>query len=282
MFVGMLSRSSLVPRFGGLVSRRFTSLEVHPQPIVVSRLPDSPGIALIQFHRPEKMNAMNIEMGEAFEHAVQDLSKDETLRAVVISGSGKAFSAGGDYDFLLARASVSPAENAREMRAFYSRFLSVRTLPVPVISAINGHAVGAGLCLALATDIRIAYANAKLGVNFTQLNLSPGMGGTFFLPRVAGPQVANYLMLTGGIITAERAKELGLVLECCSDRAETLERALEIAKQIASAGPLAVRATVQSLRQQHLRDLEIALQREADAQAQCYADPEYLQRVKSL
>lgn len=109
-----------------------------------------------------------------------------------LQGAGKAFSAGGDLDWLLARHRDTPENNIRIMQEFYQKFLVLRSLPMPVIAAINGPAVGAGLCMALGgADIRVASKSARMGVTFTKLGLHPGMAATHFLPNIVGPQVTS-------------------------------------------------------------------------------------------
>ena len=173
-------------------------------------------VAIMRLNRPKVLNAMTVALGEGFSAAVADLRDqcaNEDIRAVVVTGNGKAFSAGGDLQFLQDRHYDTPANNAPLMRAFYERFLCVRTLPVPVIAAINGPAVGAGLCFALACDIRLAAANAKLGLTFVGLNLHPGMASTHFLPLIVGPQVASEMLLTGKLYSGLEAERKGVVAE---------------------------------------------------------------------
>lgn len=126
--------------------------------LVTMKLDSSTGVAIITLNQPEKMNAMTVEMGEAFERVVADLctKPPPALKACVLTGAGRAFSAGGDLEFLMDRHRDAPTNNAKIMREFYSRFLSVRKLEVPVIAAINGPAIGAGMAVACACDIRIA------------------------------------------------------------------------------------------------------------------------------
>jgi enoyl-CoA hydratase/carnithine racemase len=117
----------------------------------------------VTLNRPSSLNAMTVEMGQAFEECMRSLSTAPSVRCVVLTGAGAGFSAGGDLNFLQSRSTDTPFHNAREMRAFYSRFLSLRTLPVPIIAAINGPAVGAGLCVAAACDMRVTASKTKMG-----------------------------------------------------------------------------------------------------------------------
>jgi len=172
-------------------------------------------------------------------------------------------SAGGDLEFLRDRTKDTGTNNANVMRAFYRRFLSLRSLPVPVISAINGPAIGAGFCVALATDIRVTSPTTKLGLTFVGLGLHPGMAGTHFLPRLVGHQTASRLLLTGDVILGKEAAELGLVT--LAD--DPLEHALEMATRIVRQNKDAVNMCTRSLRNQQDFDLERSLWREADCQA---------------
>eukprot|EP00939_MAST-03C_sp_MAST-3C-sp1_P005094 g5094.t1 len=206
-------------------------------------------------------------MGDAFQQIVDELREDEHLRCVVLTGEGRAFSAGGDVAFLRKRMADSPLSNAKEMVNFYRRFLCVRDLHVPVIAAINGHAVGAGMCVAMACDMRIASPRSKLGFTFSKLGLHPGMGATHFLPSVAGPEIAARMLLTGELVDGNRARELNIVGTVAED---PLQEAINLAIDIAAAGPVAVQTCVRTLRKAQSRGLEDALWREADAQSQCY------------
>jgi enoyl-CoA hydratase/carnithine racemase len=208
-------------------------------------------------------------MGQEFKSIMKELNTTDT-RALILTGNGRAFSAGGDLDWLQQRTTQTPFENAKTMSSFYGLYLkSVLKTPFPVIAAVNGHAVGAGACLSLACDIRIASTNAKYGFNFVNLGIPPGMGGSYTLPILVGLQNASRLMLTGEIIDAKEAKELGLVLDVVEDAHEA---ALVLARKIALASPVAVQATTKTLRMR-LSDgaLDRAIQREADTQAICFS-----------
>ena len=152
------------------------------------------------------------------------------------------------------------------MLAFYRSWLSIRDVEVPTIAAVNGHAIGAGLALALACDLRYAAADARLGVPFTSLGLHPGMATTWSLPQVVGPAVANDLLLTGRIVTGAEALGLGMVSQALPAQ-DVLPAALEAARRIAAAAPVATRLTLEALRSGGQRGLDEALQWEALAQA---------------
>ncbi len=257
-------------------SRRALSSAAEP-PVLVER---SGRIATITLNRPAVLNAMTADMGDHFAAAVHELSAaGDEVGAVVVTGAGKAFSAGGDLDFLAARAADAPHRNAHIMRRFYERFLCVRRLPVPVVAAINGPAVGAGLCLALACDVRVAAPKARMGVSFVTLGLHPGMGSTHLLPALIGPQRAARMLLTGELVTAEQALSDGLVAQLDDD---ALAAAHALANCMADAAPIAVRGTVRTLRNQIDAGFESALWREASAQAECYASEDLAEGVRAL
>lgn len=205
---------------------------------------DPAGIATLAFNRPESRNAMSPAMGEEVVRAVDELRRDERVRVVVVTGRGKAFSSGGDLSMLARDSGVPVPGETPTMggspREFYTRYLAIRELPVPTIAAINGHAIGAGLCLALACDLRIAVVDAKMGMTFTRLGIHPGMGGTFFLPRLVGTARACELFFTGRVIDAVEAERLGVVNQTVS-RADFDAAVNKLAGEIASAAPIAVR-----------------------------------------
>jgi enoyl-CoA hydratase len=235
------------------------------------------GVAVVTFDDPERRNAMSQAMGETFAARMAELRDDESLRALVLTGAGGAFSAGGDLSMIGSRAEQgaggesSAADRIRAtMRSFYELFLSVRDLPCPTVAAINGHAIGAGLCVALACDLRIAAEDAKLALNFTRLGLHPGMGATWTLPRIVGPAIAAELLYTGRVFTGAEAARLGVVSRAVP-RDQTLAEGLALARAIAAAAPLAVRGVKRSLRVTAGADLPAQLDVEAREQALCFA-----------
>ena len=143
-------------------------------------------VARIMLNQPDKMNAMTAQLVEDFGKVLESIhSNAADYDAVLITGAGKAFSTSGDQKWLEERCKDTPSRNSQIMHDFYHQFLAVRSLPLPVVAAINGPAVGAGMCLAMACDIRIAAKNAKMGFPFVSLGLHPGMGATHIIASVA-------------------------------------------------------------------------------------------------
>jgi enoyl-CoA hydratase len=232
---------------------------------------DGSGVAVVVLDDPDRRNAMSVDMGEALRATTEELAADDDLRAVVLTGEPPAFSAGGDLAMLedYARRTREEGFDATDsMRDFYARFLSVRQLPVPVVAAINGHAVGAGLCVALACDLRVVADEAKVGLNFSRLGLHPGMAGSWLLPEILGTQRAAELLYTGRLVTGREAASWGLALESLPAE-EVLPRATALAHEIAEAAPLVVRQLKQTLAEP-AATLDEALGREARCQAVNY------------
>ncbi len=214
------------------------------------RVERTEGIVTILLNRPETRNSMTPAMGEELARAVSGLQSDSTVRVVILRGEGKAFSSGGDLGMLARDAGLIAGGEGPTMagapREFYERFLSIARLKVPTIAALNGHAIGAGACLALACDLRIASRVAKIGFTFTRLGIHPGMGATYFLPRLLGTARACDLLFTGRIVDAEEALRLGLVDRLASAEEFDAE-VMRWAREIAGAGPLAVRLTKRAI-----------------------------------
>ena len=233
-------------------------------------------IATLLFNDPDRRNAMTRAMGEAFRDRVADLASDPSLRAVVISGSGRAFSAGGDLDMLDQQAISGAAAPGRawrgirdEMSSFYRLFLAVRDLHCPTIAAIQGAAVGAGLCVALGCDIRYVASEAQLGLNFAKLGVHPGMAATWTLPRLVGSALAAELLFTGRLIDGAEALRIGLASRALP-AAEVLAEAQQTAREIAANAPIAVRAIKRALARSEAASLEDQLQFEASEQARTF------------
>jgi enoyl-CoA hydratase len=220
-------------------------------------------------------------MGDALQALVPELNADPELRCLLVTGEGRAFSAGGDLDFLEENSRRSPAQNEADMQAFYRKFLAIRQVEVPTIALLHGRATGAGLCFALGCDMRLAAEDALLSVNFVRVGLTPGMGGTWTLSRLVGPALAAELLFTGRTVAAAEAKALGLVSGVYpADR--LFEAGMGLACQIAEAAPGAVKATKRLLRENATRDLDEALDAEALAQATAFASEDLKEGIAAI
>ncbi|MBW2269871.1 MAG: enoyl-CoA hydratase/isomerase family protein [Deltaproteobacteria bacterium] len=245
-------------------------------------------VATVTFNDPDRLNAMTEAMGRAFAEETRQLAGDASLRAVVLTGAGRAFSAGGDLDWIEAQADAARsasgearADIRKYMRSFYGLFLSLRELPCPTIAAVNGHAVGAGLCVALACDMRLASRQARLRLNFSLLGLHPGMGATWTLPRLVGPAHAAELLYSGRSLDGEEAARIGLVNRALEPDAVVPE-ARKLAAAIAGAAPLANRGIKRALAQSAGATLTEQLDFEASEQARCFESEDVREGLAAL
>ncbi len=239
------------------------------------------GVGIITLNDPDSLNAMSEAMASDFRAVVETLRpKAKDLCALILTGAGRAFSAGGDLKMLDGKRALSGEANRLLMLGFYDSFLSLRDLGVPLIAAINGAAVGAGLCVASACDIRLAATGAKLGFTFVRLGLHPGMGATYFLPKVIGHAHAAELLLTGRVVEADYALRIGLVSRVVAPD-QVLPEARAIAAELREGGPEAIRQLLESIRNPQAT-LDQALQREALCQAVNYGGEEFAEGVKAV
>ncbi|WP_134741998.1 enoyl-CoA hydratase/isomerase family protein [Nocardioides sp. 503] len=225
----------------------------------------SSGVALLVLDQPDRRNAMSEEMTSSWVAAIDELAADPSVRAVVVTGEGTAFCSGGDTSWIAGEPDATVDRLRTRMIGFYRAWLSIRRLEVPTIAAVNGAAIGAGLCVALACDLRYAAAGAKLGVPFVKLGMHPGMAATHLLPNVVGPAAARDLLLTGRVVEADEAQRLGLV-SAVHDRETFLDDVLATAAGIAATAPIASRLTKLALADGGHADVESCLQWEALAQ----------------
>lgn len=223
-------------------------------------------VARIVLARPDKQNAMTVEMGDLIAEAVERINASREPRVVLVEGEGRAFCAGGDFALIEQNRARTPEDNRVGMLRFYRRFLSVLSLRAPSVAVVHGAAVGAGLCLAMACDVRLAAAEAKLGANFVRVGLHPGMGCTALLPRLVGPAKATELILTGKLVRGDEAERIGLVNQSVP-RGELPTLVDETAEQLRSAAPIAVAQAKATLSADLVRQVDDALHREAGAQA---------------
>lgn len=194
-------------------------------------------VATLTIERPDKLNALDLDTLVALARALDDIEADATLRVMILTGSGKAFSAGGD---IAAWGGMAPAEfGHRWVRHGHRLFERLATMRMPVIAAMNGHALGGGLELAGCADIRIAERQAKIGLPETSLAMVPGWSGTQRLVRRFGQQVVRRMVLGGEMFTADEALQHGLVDAVC-DTGTVMEAALTYAARVAARGPAAL------------------------------------------
>ncbi len=223
------------------------------------------GVARLVLDNPGQRNAMSEEMTASWVRAIEELATDSSVRVVVVTGEGSAFCSGGNTGWIASEPDADVDHLRTRMIAFYRDWLSIRRLEVPTVAAVNGPAIGAGLCLALACDIRYAASGARLGAPFVRLGMNPGMAATYLLPHVVGEANARELLLTGRTVDAEEARALGLVSRVFA--AERLSAEVEeIATGIAGTAPIPSRYTTLALREGGHQDLESCVQWEALAQ----------------
>jgi enoyl-CoA hydratase len=224
-------------------------------------------VLLLTLERPDKRNALSAALRRDLLTALAADRDDADTRAVVLTGAGKAFAAGADVEELAARSTF-------EQRAFLAPphiYSAVATHPKPVLAAVNGHALGAGLELAMACDLRVCAPAAKLGQPEVALGILPGGGGTQRLPRLVGAGRAARMVLTGEPIDAATALAWGLVDEVAD---EPVTRAVELAKAMAQRSPVALRLAKEALRAAEELPLSEALERERDLFLLAFGSPE--------
>ena len=247
----------------------------------VLRLERQDAVAVITLDNPSKRNAMTPELTAEFPRAIEAVRADDAIRALVLANTGSAFCAGGDLDMIAEQLDWAPERNRRFMNDFYRAYLSVLKVDVPVIAAMNGHAIGAGMSMALGCDLRLAAETARFGFTYLNLGLHPGMGTTHLLPLVAGHAVAADLMLSGRLVDAGEALRLGLVNSVLPGD-QVLEAALAAARDMAAKSPSAVRMAKRAIVQPKLEGLEAALDYEAMAQMDSFASAEMRAAITAI
>ena len=249
------------------------------EPILVDR---DGGIGWIRINKPERLNAFSGTMREELEQRLADFDADGEVRCVIITGVGRAFSTGGDITVMsevVAADDIARFEHL--VRAGAAIVRRINSMSKPVIAAVNGPAAGAGACLALACDIRLASESATLGFTFTRVGLHPDWGGSYFLPQIVGDAIATELIYTAGMISAERCERLGLFNRTVP--ANELENsARTLAGQIA-AGPQSVIAAARHIaRGRFSADLEEVLELEVKAQLDAFRSANFREGIAAF
>lgn len=238
------------------------------------------GIVTLTFNHPENLNAMTVAMGDEVTDVVHALNQDHSARVLILTGAGRAFSAGGAKGNLQSR-TAGGGGNSESPKTFYKRYLSLRQLEIPTIAAINGPAVGAGFCIALACDMRIAAANARMGLNFVRLGIHPGMAGTFTTPRIVGLAKACEVIFTGKLYTGDEAFALGLVNRVVPPE-KLMDEAGALAREIASNAPIAVRLAKRALYRGEADLLEAAIEVESEYQAHTWTTEDAKEGITAM
>jgi len=223
-------------------------------------------VGILTISRPKALNALNTEVLQELETALDELANDENVYVIVLTGEGKAFVAGAD----VAEMKDMTPEEAKEFAEKGCRvFRKLETIDKPVIAAVNGYAFGGGCELAMACDIIIAGEQAKFGLPEVGLGITPGFGGTQRLPRIVGTKIAKEIIFTGGTIGAQEAQRIGLVNKVVPPNT-SLQTAIEIGKIIASKGQVAVRNAKVAIDRGIETDIEKGIEIENQLFAKCF------------
>lgn len=201
-------------------------------------------IGRITFSRPDNLNTLNRKMIPVFKDIISSVKEDKDLRCLIITGSGTTFCGGADLKSGFEQNHGAFLNEA--LLDFYRPFLEIANLKVPVIAAVNGHAIGGGFGIALLCDIRVISRKAKLGANFARLGIHSGMAISYILPRLIGAARAQELLYTGRIITGEEALIIGLA-NYATEKEKVMDKALSLAEEISKSAPVAVQMMKRSI-----------------------------------
>ncbi|WP_371367368.1 Short-chain-enoyl-CoA hydratase [Sporomusa rhizae] len=226
------------------------------------------GIGIVTINRPKALNALNAATIYELDRMFDELAKDDTVKAVILTGSGqKSFVAGADITEMQAMSAIKGRNWGKLAQAVFNK---IENLPKPVIAAVNGYALGGGCEISMACDIRIAAENAKFGQPEVSLGIPPGFGGTQRLPRLVGKGRAKELLFTGEMIDAEEAYRIGLVNKVVASE-ELMETAKAMAQKIMSRAPIAVQVCKAAVNEGMDTDLESGVAYEAEVFGLCFA-----------
>lgn len=224
------------------------------------------GIATLTFNRPKALNALNSATLYELDDALENIAGDENIRVLILTGAGdKAFIAGADITEIQKLTPLSARKFAQLGQTVIDR---LQRLPIPVIAAVNGYALGGGCEMALACDFIYASETASFGLPEISLGIIPGFGGTQRLPRLIGANMARELIFTGKYLSSAQAQEAGLV-NTCLPAEQLMAGVTEVARQIAKKGSASLRAAKDAIRQGLNCDLNSGLEIERDAFALC-------------
>jgi 2-(1,2-epoxy-1,2-dihydrophenyl)acetyl-CoA isomerase len=237
-----------------------------------------PGYRLIKLNRPERLNALTVEMAGALMETLKSAEKDQACRALLLTGAGRGFCAGQD---LTAIADAEPDDIGDLLQEYNPLILKLRELPIPVVCAVNGVAAGAGANLALACDIVVAARSASFVQAFAKIGLIPDCGGTWFLPRLIGGARARALSMLAESISAETAAQWGMIWRAIPDE-ELVAEAEALVERLA-AGPTAALGLIkQAFEESDENDLEEQLDLEAELQEEAAENPDYAEGLHAF
>jgi enoyl-CoA hydratase/carnithine racemase len=241
------------------------------------------GVATITLNRPDRLNALTFEVYRELTDTFAALRNEPEVRAVVITGAGRAFCSGGDVHDIIGELFKRDMEGLLEFTRMTCELVAnIRALQKPVIASLNGTTAGAGACIALASDIRIAAEEAKIAFLFVKVGLSGAdMGAAYLLPRVVGLAKATELLYTGDFISAQEAERIGLYNRVVpgDQLAATTQ---ELAERLARGPAFALAKTKELLDREAHMNLETALECEAQAQAICMQHPDYREAYEAF
>ncbi|MFY3741393.1 MAG: 3-hydroxypropionyl-coenzyme A dehydratase [Candidatus Nitrosomirales archaeon] len=236
-------------------------------------------IAIVRINRPEKLNAMNIDVIKEMGNIMDQLDKDDGVKVVIVTGTGeKAFSAGADIEYM---SKISPLDAEQYAMTGHTTLNKIENLSKPVIAAVNGYALGGGCELSLACDLRIASKNAAMGQPEVTIGICPGWGGTQRLMRVVGIARAKDLIYTGRRISADEAFQMGLVNKVV-ELPQLMDECMNIAKQIAKNSAIAVRVSKTLLNRGIDSDINTGLKLEIFGWSLCFTHPDREQRMTAF
>jgi enoyl-CoA hydratase/carnithine racemase len=243
------------------------------------------GIAQLTLNEPDRRNPFSPDLVDAFGQRVAEIKARKDIRVVVVTGAGKAFCAGADFATMPTLAARSGLDGILGIHAaiemLYAAFVSLDSIEVPTIAAVNGAAIGGGFGLALLCDIRIVACDAKLAVNFARLGIHSGLAITDLLPRAVGYSNAADLLLSGRRILGDEAVRMGFAREALP-KEEVLPAAMALAGEIAQCAPLAVRSIKRTLRATTGRDLSATMAIESMAQALLMQSKDAQEGIKAM
>src|SRR5205809_18284 len=234
------------------------------------------GVATITLNRPDRLNALTFDVYRELRDAFRTLDGEPGVRAVIITGAGRAFCSGGDVEDIIGALFARDAAGLLEFtRLTCDLILALRQCRRPIVGALNGTVAGAGAVIAAACDVRIAAESAKIAFLFTKVGLSGAdMGAAWLLPRIVGFGHASELLMEGEFITAERAAAIGLYNHVVHD-AVLMEVAMDHAKRLAAGPSMGIAITKRMLNAEASMSIRDALQLEGWVQAECMAHPDY-------